>query len=34
MVYAGHVVAQWIRRYATNQKVVGSIPGEVIFKFT
>jgi hypothetical protein len=27
-----HAVAYWIRHYATNRKVVGSIPYEVIFK--
>jgi hypothetical protein len=27
----GHAVVQWLRRYATNQKVAGSIPDEVNF---
>jgi hypothetical protein len=27
----GHAVAQWLRHYATNRKVAGSIPDEVIF---
>jgi hypothetical protein len=27
----GHAVAQWLRHYATNWKVVGSLPDEVIF---
>jgi hypothetical protein len=27
----GHAVAQWLRRYATNRKVTGSIPNEVNF---
>jgi hypothetical protein len=26
-----HTVAQWLRHYATNWKVAGSIPDEVIF---
>jgi hypothetical protein len=25
----GHAVAYWLRHYATNQKVAGSIPDEV-----
>jgi hypothetical protein len=29
-----HTVAQSLRHYATNPKVAGSIPDEVIFKFT
>jgi hypothetical protein len=28
---SGHEVAQWLRRYATNRKVTGSIPDEVNF---
>jgi hypothetical protein len=28
----GHAVAKWLRHYATNWKVVSSIPDEVIFK--
>jgi hypothetical protein len=27
----GHAVAQWLRHYATNRKVAGSIPYEVNF---
>jgi hypothetical protein len=27
----GHAVAQWLRHYATNRKVAGSIPDEVNF---
>jgi hypothetical protein len=27
----GHAVAYWLRHYAINQKVAGSIPDEVIF---
>jgi hypothetical protein len=27
----GHAVAQWLRRYATNRKVAGSMPDEVNF---
>jgi hypothetical protein len=30
-VSGGHVVVQWLEHYATNQKVAGSIPNEVIF---
>jgi hypothetical protein len=29
----GGAVAEWLRHYATNRKVAGSIPDEVIFKF-
>jgi hypothetical protein len=28
--YLGHAVAQWLRHYATNRKVAGSIPDGVI----
>jgi hypothetical protein len=28
--YGGHAVAQWLRHFATNWKVVGSIPDGVI----
>jgi hypothetical protein len=27
----GHEVAQWLRHYATNQKIAGSIPDEENF---
>jgi hypothetical protein len=30
----GHAVAQWLRHYATNWKVAGLVPDEVIFQFT
>jgi hypothetical protein len=30
-IYAGHAVTYWLRNYATNWKVVGSIPNGVIF---
>jgi hypothetical protein len=34
-VLLGHAVAQWLRHYATNQKVAGLKSNEVIFfKFT
>jgi hypothetical protein len=29
--YRGHAVAYWLRHHATNRKVAGSIPDEVIF---
>jgi hypothetical protein len=29
-IVVGHVVAQWLRHCATNQKVVESIPDDVI----
>jgi hypothetical protein len=29
--FGGHTVAQWLRHYATNRKVAGSIPDEVGF---
>jgi hypothetical protein len=28
----GHAVSYWLRHYATNRKVAGSIPDEVIVK--
>jgi hypothetical protein len=28
----GHAVVKWLRHYATNRKVAGLIPDEVIFK--
>jgi hypothetical protein len=34
LIYAdttGQAVALWLRHYATNRKVAGSIPDEVIF---
>jgi hypothetical protein len=31
MPRTGHAVAQWLRHYATNQKVAGSITDEVNF---
>jgi hypothetical protein len=30
-VHSGHAVAYWLRHYATNRKVAGSIPDEVNF---
>jgi hypothetical protein len=30
-LHAEHVVAYWLRHYATNRKVAGSISDEVIF---
>jgi hypothetical protein len=29
----GHALAYWLRHYATNRKVAGSIPDEAILKF-
>jgi hypothetical protein len=29
-----HSAAQWLKHYATNRKVAGSTPDEVILKFT
>jgi hypothetical protein len=31
ILYMGHAVAYWLRHYASNQKVAGSIPDYVIF---